>query len=82
MGDKHATDLFTTLFQIAGVRQNVVDARCIVFAELEAAVDNQNIVAIFDGGHVAADFFNTTQRDNADIASFKRGNRLLIAIHC
>jgi hypothetical protein len=43
-----AADLVFAVFEIFGVGQNVVDARRVVLAELEAAVDDDDVVAKLD----------------------------------
>jgi hypothetical protein len=51
------------------VWQNVVDARCIFFLKLKTHVDDNDVVFVFDHGHVAADFFDASKRNNANIAN-------------
>ena len=71
--DKHPADLVAALFEITGVGQDVVDARRVVFAELESAVDDKDVVAEFDRGHVAADLLDAAERnDTYGIGTWQR----------
>ena len=54
-----------TLFQICRVGQDVINARRVSFGERESAVENENIIAEFDRSHVASDFFDAAQGNNA-----------------
>jgi hypothetical protein len=42
---------------------------------LESAVENKNVIADFNGGHVAPDFFDAAERNNADCLFVYCGNR-------
>src|SRR3989344_2934561 len=63
--DEKPAYLVASLFEVAGVRQNVIDARGFVFLELESCVEDEDIVADLDRGHVAADLFDAAQGDDA-----------------
>jgi hypothetical protein len=57
---EEAAYFIATLFEVASVGENIIDARGIFLAELEASVENEDVVAHLDSGHVAPDFFDTT----------------------
>jgi len=78
--DEHAAYLFATLFEIFCVRQNVVDARRIRFAELEPAVDDDDVITKLDRGHVLADLLNTSKRDDANVASLQGRDDCILTI--
>jgi hypothetical protein len=63
--DEQSANLVASLFKIAGIRKNVVDTRCVVFGERESCIENKDVVADFDRGHVATDFFHAAERNNA-----------------
>jgi hypothetical protein len=69
--NEESTDFIAAFFKIASVRQNVVDTRSIIFAELETTVDDYDVITVLNRCHVAADFLHASKRDNADIPSFK-----------
>ena len=52
---KHAADLFLILDQIRHVRDDKVDAVHVVLGESEATVDDNDILAVFENGHIFAD---------------------------
>ena len=65
MGNHNASNLFLILFQIGKIRNNQVNPQHISIRESHAAVDNQNILAIFINSQVLSDLIQTTQRNNA-----------------
>ena len=65
VSDEQTADLVAALLEVAGVRQDVIDARGFSFGEGESAVEDENIVAEFHGRHVASYLFDAAQRNNA-----------------
>ena len=65
MRDEKPADFMAALFKIASVWQDVIDTWRFVFAELETAIENENIIADFNRSHVAADFFDSAERNDA-----------------
>ena len=53
--DDEAEDVVATLAQVADVGQHEVDAEHVVAREGEAAVDDDDLAVVLDGGHVLAD---------------------------
>src|SRR3989344_8750835 len=66
--DKEPAYLFAALLQILGVGDYVVDARCVVLAELESRVDDDNVVADLNHGHVFTYLLDPAERDDAYVA--------------
>ena len=56
---KHAADLFLILNQIRHVRDDKVDAVHVVLGESEAAVDDNDILAVFENGHIFANLIES-----------------------
>ncbi len=50
--------------QPGDVGQHEVDAEHLVARELDAAVDDHDLPAVLDGGHVLADLTETAERDD------------------
>lgn len=65
------------LLQVAGVGENVIDARRIILGEGKAAIEYEYIVAEFYGRHVAAYLFHASERDDADGVFARRGDDAL-----
>ncbi|CDC25498.1 uncharacterized protein BN668_01818 [Firmicutes bacterium CAG:466] len=59
-----ASDFFYVLCQIGNIRNNQVNAQHIVLGERQATVDDDDIVAVFQYGHILPDLFQTAQSDN------------------
>ena len=63
VGDDNSAHLVDLVFQVSKIRDDVVDSEHIVFGEHDPRIDNQNVVAIFNGHHVLADLPKTPQGD-------------------
>ena len=61
---KHTADLFLILNQIRHVRDDKVDAVHVVLGESEAAVDDNDILAVFENGHIFADLIESPKGNN------------------
>ena len=66
VGDNESADFIFTLFKIFGIRQNIINARRVLFLELETGVQHDDVIAEFNRRHVLADLFDAAQRNNAD----------------
>ena len=64
MGNHQTANAGFIRFQIAEVRNDHVNAVHIVFRETHAAVNQQDIFSVLNGGDVFSDFTQTAQRDN------------------
>src|SRR3989344_2647871 len=62
--DEEAADPVAILFEITGIRKDVIDARRLVFLELETGIEDVDVVADFDDRHVAADLLDASERDD------------------
>ena len=67
MGDEDAADLLRVFFQIRHVRDHKVDAGHVVIRENQPAVHHDNILAVFDHGHIFADFTHAAKRDDLQL---------------
>ena len=65
-------DVLLFLFEIFDVRDDVIDARRLVFGELEADVDDDDLVLILEERAVAADLFKAAERNEAQSVFFRR----------
>src|SRR4029453_16579269 len=63
--EDHRVNTVSPFGQIAEVREDQVDAEMLVAGEREAGVENDDLVAELEGGHVLADLPDTAQRDDA-----------------
>ena len=61
-----AGDVLLFLFEIFDIRDDVIDARRFLFGELQADVDDHDLIFIFEEHAVAADFFEAAERHEAD----------------
>ena len=64
--DEEAADFTDTFFQIFRIREDIINAGSSFFFKLQARVHDDDVVFIFNGGHVAPDFFNTAKRNDAE----------------
>ena len=64
MRQEHAPDAVLILDQIGHVRDHEVDAVHIVLRKAESAVDNDDVLAVFQHGHVLADLIQTAERND------------------
>ena len=57
--DDDAPEFFPVTPDISEIRYHAVDARHVLFRETHAAVDDDDVVVVFKGGHVLADLADT-----------------------
>ena len=74
VGDDHADNFVAAVDDVLGVRQDDIDAVLGLIREHQAAVDDEDSLAVLDGHHVLADFAKTPEGDDAEV-------RVLIG-HC
>ena len=58
VSDDDALKLLVISSDVCKIRNNAVDARHVLFREAHAAVDDDDVVVVFEGGHVLADLAN------------------------
>jgi hypothetical protein len=63
--EDHGADAVPPVGQIGEVREDQVDAEVLVAREREPGVENDDVFAKLEGGHVLADLPDTAQRDDA-----------------
>ena len=73
VGDDDAAELGCVLEQVGVVRQDEVDAHVLVVWEHQAGVDEHDVVAALEGGHVLADGVEAAQRDHAHLGGVRLG---------
>ena len=59
VGDDDAPELLVIPSDISEIRDHAVDARHVLFRKTHAAVDDDDVVVVFKGGHVLADLADT-----------------------
>ena len=69
VGDDQAFNLVLIFFEVFDVRQNIVNARSLFITELDTAVNDNDFVLEFKGGHVSADFLESAERNDADVVA-------------
>ena len=80
--EDHPADIFFLPLEIAYVGNNVVDPRHVLLGPLETHVDDHNILAVLERGHVASDLLVSAKDRNAETmfagntAAGRRGCRL------
>lgn len=62
--DKDASELLLVASDISEIRDDAVNAGHVLFREAHAAVDDDDVVIVFEGGHVLADLSDTAQRND------------------
>ena len=88
VGDDDGAHFVLALLDVFRVRQDVVDAGGVLVLELEADVDDDDVVAAFDHGAVLADLLDAAEGDDADGVRRERRDELgffrlaLIGIFC
>lgn len=65
--EEHRTQLLLVVSQVAEVRDDEVDSEHLFFREHQSGIDDDDVVAVFDQHHVAADFAQATKRDYTKI---------------
>ena len=66
MGDEERLDLRTVLLEVGDVGDDEVDPEHLLVGEHEAAVDHDDLVAVFEEVHVLADLADPAERDDAE----------------
>ena len=61
VGQEHAADFFLILDKVRHVRNDKVNAVHVVFGKAETAVDDDDILAVFENGHVLADLIESPE---------------------
>ena len=61
VGQEHAADLVFVFDQVRHVGNDQVDAVHFLIREAKTAVDDDDILAVFQNGHVLADFVESTE---------------------
>ena len=61
VGQEHAADFFLILDKVRHVRNDKVNAVHVVFGKAETAVDDDDILAVFEYGHILADLVETAK---------------------
>ena len=66
VGDEERPDLGAVLLEVGDVGHDEVDAEHLLVREHEAAVDDDDVVAVFEHVHVLADLPHPAERDDAE----------------
>ncbi len=82
VGDDDGAHAVFPFLEIFGVGKDVVDARRIFFLELEAGVDDDDVIADLDDGHILADLLHSSERNDADALSDRRNDVLSLGACC
>ncbi len=64
MGQEHAADAVLVLDEIRHVGDDKIDAVHILVREAQAAVDDDDILAVFQHGHILTDLIQAAKRDD------------------
>ena len=75
VGQNQGIHLVQLVLDVAEVRQNQVHTRLLLLGEEHAAVNQQNVAVVLDHIHVAADFAQATQGNDAHGALAVLGGR-------
>ena len=59
VGQEHAADFFLILDKVRHVRNDKVNAVHVVLGESEAAVDDDDVLAVFENGHIFANLIES-----------------------
>jgi len=73
VGENHCNDVIETVTNGFKVGQNQVDAWLSLLGEQHTAVNNQQLAIEFEDGHVATDFADSPERNNAERSRFESG---------
>ncbi len=66
MGDQERLDLGAALLEVGDVGDDEVDAEHLLVGEHQAAVDDDDVVAVLEHVHVLADLADAAERDDAE----------------
>ena len=64
VGDEIAAQLLVVALEVGGIRDDQIHAQHVVVRKRQTAVDDDDVVAVFDHGHVLADLIQTAQGYN------------------
>ena len=78
---EHCSDFVFAFLEICGVWNYVIYTGSIFCFKLHSCVDNYNIVSDFYGGHIFADFFDSTERNYSNNSFFWWGNQICFVTH-
>ena len=67
-----AANVIPLAHQVGYIRNNEINTQHIFLGEDAAAVNHNNIIAVFQHGHVLADFIDTAQGNNSKFPHFVR----------
>ncbi len=70
MGDDEASELLPVLLQIGHIRDYHVDARHVVVRERQTAVDDDDVLPVFEEGHILSDLAHAPQGDELQFGFF------------
>ena len=65
VGEDQADDVVHPVVEVAEVRQDEVDAGLLLFGEEDTAVDDEQLAAVLEDGHVPADLAEAAEGDDA-----------------
>ena len=66
VGEDEADDVIEAVVEVGEIGEDEVDAGLVLFGEEHTAVDDEEFAVVFEDGHVAADFAESAERDDAD----------------
>ena len=70
VSQKQADDIFSAFLKRRNVRQDQINPQHIGFRKHQSAVDQQDLVGIFQSHHVQADFTESAESDDAQFVSW------------
>ncbi len=70
---KNSFYLVAAFLQIFTVREYVINPRCVFFFERKTGINDNNVFSDFNKGHIAANFLDPAQMNDADVAFGYRG---------
>ena len=65
VGKEDALDFVQLIHQIVVIGDNIINAEHVVFGEHNTRINDEDMVLIFDGGHVLADFATPAKGNDA-----------------
>ena len=74
MGDQDAADFFSILFKIGDIGNDKVDAQHLLIGKHQAGIDHHNVIFVFYGVHILADFPQPAQGNKLQRFSRRRGD--------
>src|SRR3989344_4361838 len=61
-------------FKVSRVGYDIVHSGCGFVGKMHTGINNNDVFADFYGGHILADFFHSSEWNDADYAGSRRGN--------